>query len=72
MVKVLLSLSKEEILVNEVRIRGVTAFTYAVRSGHDKVVKLLLEKDESQVNQADDTGCTLLEIAAFYRHEKID
>ncbi|RPA88634.1 hypothetical protein L873DRAFT_1562235, partial [Choiromyces venosus 120613-1] len=56
---------------NQVNNKGHTLLHMAVRRGREAVVKLLLERGETDLNARDLSGATPLELAAKGRHEGI-
>jgi antitoxin component YwqK of YwqJK toxin-antitoxin module/ankyrin repeat protein len=63
---------KEEDLeyINMVDEEGMTALHYASKLGNDKIIKLLLEIKELDVNKQDDGGWTALHYASSFKCEK--
>ncbi|KAM7195327.1 hypothetical protein V8F20_007546 [Naviculisporaceae sp. PSN 640] len=57
--------------VNRQNLEGWTALHYAARRNRKDVVKLLLDKDETQVDLADHTGWTALHFAARSGHDEV-
>ena len=50
---------------------GLTPFSWATKSGHEAVVKMLLERDDVNPNTTDSYGKTPLSIAARKGHERV-
>ncbi|RPB06422.1 hypothetical protein P167DRAFT_497669, partial [Morchella conica CCBAS932] len=50
---------------------GLTPLSWAAMNGHGKVVKLLLEREDVDVNSKDKNGKIALELAAERRHTNV-
>jgi len=65
-------LDMKEWEVNAHDCMGMTALTWASRSGHEEIVKMLLEREDVNPNQADtEYGGTPLSWAAMRGHEEV-
>ena len=58
-------------ILNFVSDSGATPLLRAARNGHDKLVKMLLEIEGTEINQADNEGATPLLVAAQNGHDKV-
>jgi ankyrin repeat protein len=69
-IAILSSLHSSSIFLNSKDDSGTTPLSYAAAQGHEKIVKLLLEREGIEINSEDSLGQTALSSAAQNGHER--